>query len=147
MSYTMRETPEQIAQKDSMMQHYTGYLGDQIWYRGLYEPKYKIDCVIGDNDGILAYVECKTSSSHQGCLLNVSKMERGMSLAKASNCLFILLAQHPSGKIGAVTLASNDSVCFDLKAHWQEDRRAGHNNGDDSEPCILVPWNLFQDTQ
>jgi len=148
MSYEMRETPEQAAQKDSMMQHYTAHLGDKIWYKNLFEPKYKIDCVIGEGDDmIVAYVECKTSSSNAGCLLNVSKMERGMSLAKASGCLFILLAQHKDGFLGAITLASEGSVCFDLKAHWQEDRRAGHNNGDDSEPCLLIPWHLFMPVQ
>jgi len=144
--YRMRETRKDIQSKTNMMgvmieylnQKYAPYL---FYYENLYEPKYKIDCVLLTKGSVIAFVECKTSNHDRLVYVNSAKIQRGVSLAKSNNVRFSLLAhKNKTGETFVIGIANGSDVTHNHKPIWMKDGRAGHDNGDDSEPVVAFRW-------
>ena len=143
----MRETKRDIQVKSRMMDVFIQWLNQQYepWYKfnyeNLYEPKYKIDCALLINGGVIAFVECKTSNHDRLVYVNSAKIQRGVSLAKSNNVRFSLLAhKNKTGETFVIGIANGSDVTHNHKPIWMKDGRAGHDNGDDSEPVVAFRW-------
>ena len=145
-SYVMRESQADIDAKNTMMLGLVNYMNLRDWkklysYEHLFEPKYKIDCVLLVDGKVASFVECKTSNSDKYVYINSAKIQRGASLARANATKFSLLALNKkTSEVFVLRLASGDHITHNKQPIWITDNRQGHNNGDDSEPAIRFRW-------
>ena len=152
MTYELRETPEEIQRKEADLALFADHTGSTP--RALFEQKYKLDAVMTREDDIVAWVEHKSSTNTYGCILNASKAAAGVEHARTSKRPFILVARHEDRlywvavfDIKSKTNWQNILHHDDVKLVWIEDNREGHDNPDDTEPCYVIPWQLFHEVK
>jgi hypothetical protein len=152
MSYTMRETQEERSGRDTDLALFAKATKSEFF--PLYEKKYKLDAVMTRNKRVVAFVEHKNCHDGNNCLMNLSKVLKGVELAQLTGIPFIILARRNENWLGwwaAFEIRTDthwtNHLRRDVPLKVTEDSRKGHDNPDDTEPCYWIPWDKFTEVK